>query len=116
MNMEELLMEVLFGQEAYIFGSAQPDTGEIPLSRVPNGAWRCESGPRYTRVSAVLFTIDLSPWNVMDARMCLCHNPWAQRPYTLELSRLSLFLIQEEDRMVWKEGESLDAILNLPSG
>jgi hypothetical protein len=58
-------------------------------ARNPDGLWRNTSGPSYTRVSAVLFTRKARSSNFLlgaEARLYL--NPWAERPYSGELTRL----------------------------
>jgi hypothetical protein len=109
------VMDALFGEEQYIVTFGQSGISESEMSRAPNGAWMSGSGPRYTRVSAVLVAVRLLPWTVGSAGVCLIHNPWAQRPYFSELTRLPQG-IPQDGRMEWQDGESLAEVLELPAG
>jgi hypothetical protein len=108
------IMDALFGKEQYTvtFGKTGM-VSEPEMSRAPNGAWISESGPRNTRVSAVLLTVRLFPWTVGRAGIYLIHNPWAQRPYSSPLTCLPQG-IPEDGQMRWQEGDSLYEILGLP--
>lgn len=112
----DVQMEALFGREQWGFkDDGCDDAGEPRLIRAPDGAWRDKSGPIYTRVSAVLLVNLVSPWHIPRAHICLYRNPWAQRPYALELTRLPQ-AVPEGNRMKWREGESLGTIFGLPGG
>jgi hypothetical protein len=104
------IMEALFGTEQFVIGG---DLSEPEFMRKPDGAWRDRSGPRYTRVSAVLITSPVLPWSITSAPICLYHNPWAQRPYSCELTRLPQ-AIPLKGSMEWRDGESLVSIFGLP--
>ena len=73
-------MEALFGRETLVGNALRPEQDEV-MVRLGNGAWRGPSGPRYTRVSAVLIVDTLKPWTVAVAPVRLYHNPWAAHPY-----------------------------------
>lgn len=110
------IMDALFGAEQYTVALGPTGVISYPeVSRAPNGAWTSESGPRYTRVSAVLVAVRLSPWTVGSAAVWLIHNPWAQRPYSSPLTRLPQGT-PEAGRMNWHDGDSLHDVLGLPSG
>jgi hypothetical protein len=78
----------------------------------PDGALR---SARYTRVSAVLLIALQSPWYISRAYICLCHNPWAQKLYTAELTRFPQ-LRPRNGQMEPQPGASTGEILGLPSG
>ena len=108
------VMQALFGQVQITFhisGGKPPE--QEPASRIPNGAWSSDSGPRYTRVSGALVVNRVNPWNCATADTCLYHNPWAKRPYKSVLNRLPR-ANPKGNQMSWEEGESLDVILGLP--
>jgi hypothetical protein len=110
------IMEALFGKEKSMVKLTPSGPSESEATREPDGVWTSRSGPRYTRVSAVLLASPVLPWNVPKAEICLYHNPWARRPYTSELTSLPR-AIQETtrgDRMEWQDGESLGTIFGLP--
>lgn len=114
------IMDALFGERQITIRLPQARDRrardiEPKMTRALNGVWTSESGPRYTRVSAVLMTVRLSPWNLPRADICLYHNPYCQRAYTSELTCLPQ-AVPEDDYMEWHDGESLSAIFNLPLG
>jgi len=79
-----------------------------------DGAWRGPKGPTHTRVSAVLSTERLTPWDVGQRQMRLIHNPWATRP----LSNLPWGIeVREvvEDRLETIPGLTLAEIFGLSS-
>lgn len=109
------IMEALFGKETFVFlGSLATPRGP-EFRRVPDGLWTSPTGPRHTSVSAVLVAVQLYPWKVASAPLCLYHNPWAARPYDSQFNRLARACPQLEDRMEWFDGESLAAIFGLPA-
>jgi hypothetical protein len=107
------IMNALFGEEKCIVSSGE-DGGisGAGITRVPNGAWTSESGPRNTRVSAVLLAVLLYPWTVGSAVVRLIHNPWARRPYSSPLTCLPQG-IPEDSAIKWLEGKSLHELLGL---
>jgi hypothetical protein len=107
------IMEALFGKEQWTATWEQSGLSETEMTRIPNGVWTSKSGPTYTRVSAVLVTIQLLPWTVASADICLYHNPWAEKLYSSELTRLPQ-AIPQGDHMERQDGESLAAVLQLP--
>lgn len=109
------IMEALFGREQLLIRDMPFAPNEPEMVRAPDGAWTSKSGPRYTRVSAVLIAAPVFPWNVPRAPICLYHNPWANKPCTGELTLLPQ-AIPNGDRMEWEDGESLARIFGLSSG
>jgi len=109
------IMEALFGKEQFTIafsqsGSAEPV--ETQMSRVPDGVWTSHDGPRNTRVSAVLLATRLTPWNLLQNNVRLYHNPWAKRPYSSVLTRLSQAIL-EDNHMKKVEGELMGTVLDL---
>jgi hypothetical protein len=111
------IMEALFGKEQFTitFDERGPSESVEPRpSRIPNGAWTSQAGPRYTRVSAVLLATQLSPWNIPRASLRLYHNPWAQKVYKSVLTQLPQAVpVQQENRMRNVDGQSNDLIFGL---
>lgn len=99
-------MRALFGGLGLQIRVNEDGTIESRQVRTPDGAWYGPSGPTYTRVSAALIATRLLPWSWPRAEIRLYHNPWAEKPYVGELTRLAQ-AIPAQDVMQWQEGESL---------
>jgi hypothetical protein len=104
------VMEALFGKEQF---KVRLNRSEPEFSRIPDGVWTSKSGPRYTRISAVLLANELLPWNVPRGKVCLYHNPWAKHTYESELICLPQ-KIPDGDHLKSVSGESLGVIFGLP--
>jgi len=103
-------IDALFGTEAVVVA----ENGAHRSVRNCDGAWRGPKGPTHTRVSAVLSTERLTPWDVGQRQMRLIHNPWATRP----LSSLPWGIeVREvvEDRLETIPGLTLAEIFGLSS-
>jgi hypothetical protein len=110
------MMDALFGKETYVLAIGRSGAmGQPEMTREPNGVWTSRSGPTYTRVSAVLLAISVMPWTIGRAGVFLIHNPWAQRPYDSELTRLPQG-VPREGLMHWEVGLSLGEALRLAPG
>jgi hypothetical protein len=79
-----LLQEEVF---EVLFGWASPDVTVEHLASNPHidGLWIGPEGPRNRRVSAVLITFRLTPWNIATETPVLWHNPWATKKLDDEL-------------------------------
>lgn len=102
-------VDALFGTDRVVLS----ETGEAQWARNRDGAWMGARGPVNTRVSAVLSTERLSPWDVGQRRMRLIHNPWASRPLLdfdigVETRRVV------DGRLRVEPGTSLAEIMGLP--
>ncbi len=106
------IMEALFGKEQYIFHVGESKLDEPTMARAPDGVWISKSGPRYTRISAVLVVYPVTHHNIPRTPICIYHNPWAKRKYTSQLTRLPQ-AIPQDGKMKWLDGESLGTIFNL---
>jgi len=51
-----------------------------PMIRDGDGLWQSYGGPINTRLSAVIITSGLKPWDIARCRPVIYHNPWAVRP------------------------------------
>jgi hypothetical protein len=106
------VMEALFGKQQYVFRRGGPLEGE--WSRRSDGVWTSKNGPRYRGLSAVLVAAPLNHWNLANAPVCLYHNPWATKPYQLELTRLPQAIPQADENIKWVQGTATGEILGLP--
>lgn len=106
------IMEALFGKEKYLVELSRPKSPEPEVTRELDGVWTSKSGPRYPRLSAVLVAIGLSPWNLPHASIRLYHNPWANLPYSSELTLLPQ-AVSSAGQMRLEGGKSLSRVLGL---
>jgi hypothetical protein len=104
-------VDALFGTDRLII----PEGGEHRWARNRDGAWMGPGGPVHTRVSAVLSTERLSPWDVGQRSMRLIHNPWAARPI-LDLPLGVEVRRAVDERLTVAPGQSLAEIFQLPPG
>jgi hypothetical protein len=101
-----------------LFGTDQEavfESGHHQAIRARDGVWMGAGGPVHTRVSAVLSTERLSPWDVGQRGMRLIHNPWAARPILdlplgVEVRQVTV------GRLTVTPGQSLAEIFQLPPG
>lgn len=107
------IMEALFGKEKYIVDLSSSRSSEPEVTRELDGVWTSKSGPRYTRLSAALVLVGLSPWNLPRANIRLYHNPWAHLPYNSELTLLPQAM-PVAGEMKLKDGKSLSTVFDLP--
>lgn len=86
----ESVLEAAFGKERVII-----NTATLAVERVErdwNGAWISGGVPKNTRVSGILVAKKVCPWSFLHREMVLYLNPWAQRPYSSDLSQLPRFV------------------------
>jgi hypothetical protein len=107
------ILDALFGQEAVQITKTKTGKPLERITRLPNGVWIRKTGKRNTRVSAVLLFMNVTPWNVPRAKVCLYHNPFAARPYESVLCQLPQFSVQRDQKIVRTEGAALSKILKL---
>lgn len=76
------ICDALFGQRAAEITSTGSGQHAVREFRKPDGLWHGPKGPRATRVSGVLFAVDVSPPLVCRSATepFLWLNPWAKRP------------------------------------
>ncbi|MCL4439817.1 MAG: hypothetical protein M1609_04255 [Firmicutes bacterium] len=79
---------------------------EINVIKEKNSLWIGSGGPKYTRVSGVLFTCPINPWNIPTASVWLFHSPWGKIPYNSPLSILPQAILKEA-RIEWIPGVEL---------
>lgn len=107
--------QALLGSEYFVVRWGLDGAKEAEERRKPDGAWFGPSGPRNTRVSAVLSTKGLSFWNLGEKRLTLWHHPRAARPllgWPLDVDRYD----PVGERMRRSAGRSIAELLDLPNG
>jgi hypothetical protein len=102
-------VEGLFGTEAIQVRCVEGEY-DCRTVRNPDGAWHNASGPRNTRVSAVLSTEGVTPWSVSRRRARLILNPWARRPLGVMPAGIDRRWV-ENGRLLREEGRSLGELL-----
>jgi hypothetical protein len=112
------LMNALFGQEKITYYITQELPVEVlkrDVSREPDGVWTSYSGPKNTRVSAVLLARHLYPWGITNADIRLYHNPWASKPYKSVMTRFPQAIPDNiHNKLDMVDGVSLIDVLGLP--
>lgn len=109
------VLQALLGSEQYLIDGVGP-SAQVHAKRARDGAWFGPEGPQNTRVSAVLFTSNLNPWNVARRDVCLYHNPWAQRRCRCAITVLSEAQTEEGLDVVFKNGIHPRVLFGLPEG
>jgi hypothetical protein len=64
-----------------LFGGAPSDLRHMASNPNVDGLWIGPEGPRNRRVSAVLITFRLTPWNIATETPVMWHNPWATNKF-----------------------------------
>ncbi|NQT71825.1 MAG: hypothetical protein HQ553_03520 [Chloroflexi bacterium] len=112
---DDSVLQSLFGTESWVIPDHRNPILKPYMKRNPDGAWTTPSGPRYTRVSAVLIGRSINPWSVALRDLRLFHNPYAKLPYSGALCALPQ-AGPKEDRIVFHSGLHARDILCLPEG
>ena len=105
-------IDAMFGTLSVIV----PDAGPVRPVRNRDGAWHGPTGPTNTRVSGILSTERLSPWDLGQRSLRLILNPWARRPlppdipFGIETSHVV------DNHLQTLPGMSLREIFGLPLG
>ena len=82
-------------------------------TRNPGGLWITREGPRYTRVSGVLFVRHGTPWALAQAEIQLWHNPWAALPLKSQVWRIPQY-IPSNEKLERQSDDSLVTLFGLP--
>ena len=107
------ISNALFGEEQItIIFRGNNVIGQKP-NRKPNGAWYGPSGLRNRRVSAVLIADNLSPWSIAKVTPILWHNPWTNRPLTLDTLLLPQLFSGENNQLEKRKGKNGRELLGL---
>lgn len=104
-------IDALFGTDQVVV----TEDGHHAWVRNRDGAWMGPGGPVHTRVSAVLSTERLSPWDVGHRLMRLIHNPWAAQPILDLPVGVEVHQVADE-RLSIAPGQTLAQIFGLPPG
>jgi len=109
---EEDVLEALFGKEQVIVQFSDEGAQVERIQRDLDGAFVSPSGPKNTRVSAILVATRVSALPSIESKMRLYHHPWAKQPYNSVLTQLSE-AIPKDEKMTLRDGKSPNALLNL---
>jgi hypothetical protein len=109
-------MEALFGKEAYVYMQTRTGFSGPKFQRNADGVWTSPTGPRYTRLSAILLIEGLLPWSLSKCLICLHKNPWTEKALQSPLDRLPRALPTSDEKLEWLDGEQLHTILGLSPG
>lgn len=107
------ICNALFGEEQItIILHRNNVIGQKP-NRKPNGAWYGPSGLRNRRVSAALIADNLYPWSIAKVTPILWHNPWTNRPLTLDTLLLPQLFSGENNQLEKLKGKNGRELLGL---
>ena len=110
------IMDALFGKEAVTmhYNRRTGDVVDKKWSRQPNGVWTSTSGPRYTRIVAVLVVQMLSSSSVCALQdLRLYHNPYVSEPLNANLPQIAQ-AVPVDQQISFTTGQSVSSILGLP--
>jgi hypothetical protein len=106
-------VEALFGTEQVVATLDEAGDIETTPSRARDGVWTEGGTPIRTRVSAVLFAHQLSPWTLASVPLRLYLNPWAARSCPEALKSLP-YAEAREGRLVYVDGAPSSQLWGLP--
>jgi hypothetical protein len=104
-------VDALFGSLRVAASALSDGRLEQREERADNGVWRGPKGAQNTRLSAVISTELVDPWNLGSRRARLIRNPWAAKP--LPSFPLGFDEYAPEGS---KEGEKMHVLFGLPKG
>src|SRR5271165_246212 len=108
------VLSALFGEEQIIAARHVDGSFTHGWGRAANGAWRGHRGPRNALVSAVSVIHQLSPSNLRHRDVEVFHNPWTERPLSLDSLLLPQVTFSMPDgRMHRHEGTSHALLLEI---
>lgn len=107
------ISNALFGEEQWTIILRGNNVISQEPNRKPNGAWYGPSGLRNRRVSAALIADNLSPWSIAKVTSILWHNPWTNRPLTLDTLILPQLFLGENNKLEKRKGKNGMELLGL---
>ncbi len=93
--------------ELALFGASPP--WNIKTLNEVNGFWYSSQGLQNQRVSAVLISVNLTPWNIAQNTPILWHNPWAERPLNPTCWKLPQIIFDLKNSSKLKEIHGISA-------
>lgn len=109
------VMQALIGTETWSIPERPSPHNGVKIGRRLDGAWTTPSGPRYTRVSAVLIAFSLDPWSIASRDLRLWHHLRPKLPYSGALCVLPQ-AVPEEKEMGFSNGLHPRQIFGLQEG
>jgi hypothetical protein len=107
--------DALFGSPCLVVRRMEDGTITREEDRNTDGVWWGPAGGRRKRLSAVLSTEQIDPWNFASRHGRLIHNPWATAPLpTFELG-IDDYERQDGGYRI-KEGRRMGELVGLPEG
>lgn len=106
------VVDALFGKEKLLINLEDSEVEEVSYYRELDGFWTSKSGPRYTRVSAVIITNNLTPWTINNANINVFYSPWSKKVVPSVLGVLPKSII-ENNKLVQIPGKPLASVLGV---
>lgn len=110
---DDSFITALFGTEQIVISWDAKSDHLSETIRDQDGLWSLSNGPKYSIVSGILAVKWLKPSTVSNQNLVVFRNPWAIRPYSEPITRLSQRVV-ENGYLVLKEGVHPRNLLGLP--
>ncbi|RKX45623.1 MAG: hypothetical protein DRP64_04410 [Verrucomicrobia bacterium] len=109
---EEDFVDALYGDEQIAVQISPRGNNQHATVRAGNGAWLGKTKTRYSRLSGVLSSIFVNPWNMWEKETCLYHNPWACLSLEPEFWPLKQMVLNESKKRLRSiEGRETPGVL-----
>ncbi|WKB81887.1 hypothetical protein QYR09_02350 [Cellulophaga lytica] len=104
------VMDALFGSTSVSY-STNPNNKDERIERGMNGFFRDSSGPKYTKVSAVMIN-RLILGHVKEGKYWFVKHPFAQNDLNFDKFEINKTFV-EENKIISKEGKTISQLLDL---
>ncbi|MCL5247576.1 hypothetical protein M4I21_17270 [Cellulophaga sp. 20_2_10] len=104
------VMDSLFGSTSVSY-STDPNNKDERIERSMNGFFKDNSGPKYTKVSAVMIN-RLVLGHVKEGKYWFVKHPFAQNDLNFDKFEIDKTFV-EKNKIIYKEGKSIREILDL---
>ena len=104
------VMDALFGSTSISY-STNPNNRDERIERGMNGFFKDSSGPKYTKVSAVMIN-RLILGHVKEGKYWFVKHPFAQNELNFDKFDIDKIFV-EKNKIIFKGGKTIREILNL---
>jgi len=108
------ITNALFGEEQFAVRRHGVNVMHVTPGRKRNGVWWGPHGPQNRGVSAVLITVNLTPWTMARVTPVVWHNPWANSALLQDIWPLCQRVVDlRENQLLKRSGESIPKLLGI---